>query len=85
MAGYVRTYQTGREAFLANVWKSLDETVFLEIRNRIQETAKASGTPFEFAVLQSLEREALAPFQKRPTSEWIGEIFREELNRPSGP
>jgi len=85
IAGYVRTYHTGREAFLGNVWKSLDETVFLEIRNRIQEAAKASGTPFEFAILQSLEREALAPFQKRPTSEWIGEIFREELNRLSGP
>jgi hypothetical protein len=83
IAGYVRNYQTGREAFLGNIWKSLDETVFLEIRTRIQETAKASGTPFEFAVLQALDREALAPFQKRPTSEWVAEIFREELNRTS--
>jgi len=85
VAGYVRSYQTGREAFLGNVWNSLDETVFLEIRTRIQSAAKASGTPFEFAILQALDREALSLFQKRPTSEAIAEIFREELNRSSDP
>jgi hypothetical protein len=83
-AGYITSYENGREAFQNNLWKSLDETVFLEIRMGIREALKTSGSPLEFAVRHALEREALAPFRKQSPPEQIGGIFIEELERVCG-
>jgi hypothetical protein len=83
-AGYIASYEKGKSSFQNNVWKSLDETLFLDFRMRIRETLKASNTTQEFSILQALDRELAAPFQKHPDPERIGRIFLEELERRCG-